>query len=700
MMGEKETTNPNVRPRRGGLPDWEHGEHDLKRRQDANMLRVVALGSKDAGRDAVKLTPGQRFDRAYKEFLDRAIRDMEVNQGRGLESLCTVVGHRRERGSTDPTGQFSLCNDMKRVDSFINELDDCAGRPNALRLRNNLRDKARLLGHAVPPRDDDPPPPLDASRGAVVYLPGENGKAFNYSGPVSGDVHQEDPLPPGEFVLCNHGFLLHAAPTPVAGKKKRKGSNTWYWCRTFRAMFATIEMMAMNLPEDWRKKPLVVLWSDIFPSTEYRMSQVIDINVEEEDQDDEEEDQDDEEEDQDDEEEDQDDEEEDVNPDEVDWSYEDDPQNGHPLGEIDIEVQNEVGLAMMDAIFKISLKHGFTMNLCSGKMSFYLHKLKDKLMKERPLPSSSTPGGFGTKFHHPCTWGILKARQYAAYVLYGSKTKGNRVALCDSPIYRLWRDDRVKFLKLGRTLQVRARAAEVKAKSPNASAALIAKARRLRDSADRQMSGLKRRWTLQRRAQESRSRRMVCSACPIDHIRRNCRGCGGSRICEHDRYRRYCRECGGSAICEHDRVRYSCRECGGASICEHDRRRSACKECGGGSICEHDRIRSSCKECGGGSICVHDRRRDYCKECGGGSICEHGRQRHTCKECGGGSFCEHGRRRSQCKDCGGSAFCAHGRRRSTCNDCTPWKTCTQCPNLTRNKCGLCTSCNKERKANA
>jgi len=116
--------------------------------------------------------------------------------------------------------------------------------------------------------------------------------------------------------------------------------------------------------------------------------------------------------------------------------------------------------------------------------------------------------------------------------------------------------------------------------------------------------------------------------------------------------------------------------------------------------CPHDRVRSQCKECGGSQICEHGLQRSMCKECGGSQICEHGRQRSTCKECGGSQICQHGRRRSQCKDCGGSEICEHGRRRSKCNDCTPWKTCTQCPNLTRNKCGLCTSCNKERKAKA
>ena len=83
---------PTHRPRRrGGTPDWEHGEHDLKRRRDAHMLRAVALGSGDAGGDVVKQTPGQRLDRFCNELMDRAINDIVVNEGRWLMSMCTPV---------------------------------------------------------------------------------------------------------------------------------------------------------------------------------------------------------------------------------------------------------------------------------------------------------------------------------------------------------------------------------------------------------------------------------------------------------------------------------------------------------------------------------------------------------------------------------------------------------------------------------
>ena len=71
-----------------------------------------------------------------------------------------------------------------------------------------------------------------------------------------------------------------------------------------------------------------------------------------------------------------------------------------------------------------------------------------------------------------------------------------------------------------------------------------------------------------------------------------------------------------------------------------------------------------------------------------------------CKECGGGSICEHGRVRSHCIECSPSKFCHHVRLRYACDVCNPKKKCTQCPNLTRTKSGLCAACNKERKAKA
>jgi hypothetical protein len=101
---------------------------------------------------------------------------------------------------------------------------------------------------------------------------------------------------------------------------------------------------------------------------------------------------------------------------------------------------------------------------------------------------------------------------------------------------------------------------------------------------------------------------------------------------------------------------------------QHNHIRSQCKECGGASICEHNRIRSRCKQCGGASICEHHRRRSDCKECGGSGICEHNRQRSRCKQCGGSGICEHNRRRSECKQYGGSSICEHNRERSKCKD--------------------------------
>ena len=192
----------------------------------------------------------------------------------------------------------------------------------------------------------------------------------------------------------------------------------------------------------------------------------------------------------------------------------------------------------------------------------------------------------------------------------------------------------------------------------------------------------------------------IAIPCPHDRVRSTCKECGGSQICEHNHIRSTCKECGGGSICKHDRQRSLCKDCGGASICVHARVRSFCKECGGSQICQHGHQRKLCKECGGASICVHARQRSYCKECGGSQICEHDRQRYECKECGGSGICQHGCRRSQCKDCGGSQICQHGRRRSTCNICSPKKICRLCPAETRNKSGLCTSCNKQQRAQA
>ena len=152
-----------------------------------------------------------------------------------------------------------------------------------------------------------------------------------------------------------------------------------------------------------------------------------------------------------------------------------------------------------------------------------------------------------------------------------------------------------------------------------------------------------------------------------------------------------------ATICPHGLFPSICKVCG---ACPHGRQRSRCKDCGGSGICEHGNHRSKCKECGGSQICEHGLQRSQCKKCGGVSICEHDRVRSQCKECGGGSICEHGRVRSHCIECSPSKFCHHVRLRYACDVCNPKKKCTQCPNLTRTKSGLCAACNKERKAKA
>ena len=70
-------------------------------------------------------------------------------------------------------------------------------------------------------------------------------------------------------------------------------------------------------------------------------------------------------------------------------------------------------------------------------------------------------------------------------------------------------------------------------------------------------------------------------------------------------------------------IRRICKECGGSSICQHGRRRSECKECGGAGICQHGRRRHQCKECGGSQNCQHGRRRSICIDCGN----------HRCSQC-------------------------------------------------------------------
>jgi len=57
-----------------------------------------------------------------------------------------------------------------------------------------------------------------------------------------------------------------------------------------------------------------------------------------------------------------------------------------------------------------------------------------------------------------------------------------------------------------------------------------------------------------------------------------------TRCAKHNRWLYNCRECGtGTAFCDNhpDVLKKSCRECGGSSLCEHNHQKNKCKECGG-----------------------------------------------------------------------------------------------------------------------
>ena len=188
--------------------------------------------------------------------LERALNDMLNEEFLDYNSART--GGPVEDSTGKNYSPFFTC-DGKKVDAYLKELDDFAGRPNAILIRDHLRKKAKKQGH---PNLLPGEPPLDASRGAIVYLPGELPFFYNYSGWDS-----VDRLPTEEFTCCKHAFWLHAAPSPVAGKTKV--GDHYKWCLTFERMFDVVEILASNRPPDMMSKPLVVLWMDLFPSTDY-----------------------------------------------------------------------------------------------------------------------------------------------------------------------------------------------------------------------------------------------------------------------------------------------------------------------------------------------------------------------------------------------------------------------------------------------
>jgi hypothetical protein len=261
-------------------------------------------------------------------------------------------------------------------------------------------------------------------------------------------------------------------------------------------MFKTIRMITRQLPEVYRNKPVVFVWLDVFPSTDYRVpvfdvessigsvditddeeeitddeeEQWVEVQLEEEEEEEEEEEddveeeeeeedddhedddyedddyEDDEQEDdeqEDDEQEDEEEqEEEDPDPwpdepefdpddpeyddedDDPDWTYGHYPERGQPMGDIEIDDAESVAIAMMETHLVVANEHGFTLNLCSRKMEYYLHRLLEERAEQSGIPTVSLPPAFGEYFPHPSARYDYKAREYAAYVLFGKRNTG------------------------------------------------------------------------------------------------------------------------------------------------------------------------------------------------------------------------------------------------------------------------------------
>ena len=410
-------------------------------------------------------------------------RPARLSADKAAKAAAEVARRAPRDGDGSP---FFLC-DGDIVDAFLGEIDARAGRPNADFLRARLREKSKLT---------DPLPgdaPLDASRGAIVYLPGED-EFYNYAGASCNSNFHRRGLPVDIFTCCRHVFWLHAAPTHVAGMK-RQWDGGYNWCGTFRRMFQTLRMITRQLPELYQNKPVVMVWLDIFPSTDYRVpvydvessigsvditddeeeitddeeEQWVEVQLEEEEeQEDEEDDVDEEEEEEDDdheddeqEEEEQEDDEqeddeqeddeqeddedvddEDMDPwpgepefdpddpefddedDDPDWTYGHYPERGQPLGDIAIDDAESVAIAMMETQLVVANEYGFTLNLCSRKMEYFLHRLLEERAEQSGIPTVSLPPAFGEYFPHPSATYHYKAREYAAYVLFGKRNTG------------------------------------------------------------------------------------------------------------------------------------------------------------------------------------------------------------------------------------------------------------------------------------
>ena len=360
-------------------------------------------------------------------------RPARLSADKAAKAAAEVARRAPRDGDGSP---FFLC-DGDIVDAFLGEIDARAGRPNADFLRARLREKSKLT---------DPLPgdaPLDASRGAIVYMPGED-EFYNYAGASCNSNFHRRGLPVDIFTCCRHVFWLHAAPTHVAGMK-RQWDGGYDWCSTFRSMFQTLRMITRQLPEVYRNKPVVMVWLDVFPSTDYRVpvydvessigsvditddeeeitddeeEQWVEVQLEEEEEEEEEEDPW-----ADEPEFDPDDPEYDDEDDDPDWTYGHYPERGQPLGDIEIDDAESVAIAMMETQLVVANEYGFTLNLCSRKMEYFLHRLLEERAEQSGIPTVSLPPAFGEYFPHPSARYHYKAREYAAYVLFGKRNTG------------------------------------------------------------------------------------------------------------------------------------------------------------------------------------------------------------------------------------------------------------------------------------
>ena len=97
------------------------------------------------------------------------------------------------------------------------------------------------------------------------------------------------------------------------------------------------------------------------------------------------------------------------------------PRQNRRLGHINRAVARRVALDMMGTSLEISVRHGFELNLCSGKMFYFL----EELMKERGIKSA--PEGFGRNFPHPSHPFDFDPDEYAKAVLGRSGGEGGKL---------------------------------------------------------------------------------------------------------------------------------------------------------------------------------------------------------------------------------------------------------------------------------